>query len=220
MSSLTPRIKLTNSSITKLQDACYSRGSLAKQLFEQEFTGIPECLFDPKTSQPYHSNKSQLVGLINTSELVCSSNRNQKPHGLVVDLSVIIRAVGASIDTHKATSRDFVGRVMENISLLGKKLNVQRIDIVADTYDPLSIKGPTRKRRCSDNAHHVLFCIDPALPQDFDQFLKNNENKADLNHLIADHSIQPKLSGRSLKIVVTYKHTLKCTSDGIKDVFN
>ena len=99
VSSLTPRIKLTNSSITKLRDACYSRGSLAKQLFEQEFTGIPECLFDPKTSKPYHSNKYQLVGLINTSELVSSSDRNQAPHGLAVDLSVIIRAIGASIDT-------------------------------------------------------------------------------------------------------------------------
>ena len=136
-------------------------------------------LFDPKISQPYHSNKSQLVGLINTSELVCLSNRNQTPHGLVVDLSVIIRAVGASIDTHKATSRDFAGRVMENISLLGKKLNVQRIYIVADTYHPPSIKGPTRKGRDSDNAQRVPFCIDSALPQDFDQFLKNDENKAD-----------------------------------------
>ena len=38
------------------------------------------------------------------------------------------------------------------------------------------------------------FCIDSALPQDLDEFLKNDENKADLNHLIADNSLKPEVS--------------------------
>ena len=78
---------------------------------------------------------------------------------------------------------------MRCIAKLGNKENAERIDIVADTYDPLSIKGPTRKNR--GIKPRFTFDGDSELPDDFLSFLKNDENKTDLNMLIAKHTMQP-----------------------------
>ena len=94
---------------------------MVKQLFQQEFTGVPECLYDLKVDGPYHSPKSQLITLINNPDMGCySSNLNQQPHGLV-DLSVIIRSVGASIPAQGATSKDFARTVNAKCHIIGKE---------------------------------------------------------------------------------------------------
>ena len=112
-------------------------------------------------------------------------------------------------------SRSLLGLLCKS---LAKKVNVQRIDQVSDTYDPLSIKGPTRIGRGCETAHRHPFNLHSALPQDLSSFFKN-DNKTGLNKLISDYCLQPHLSDSNLEIVVTYHHKLKSKSDGIKEVF-
>ena len=72
-------------------------------------------------------------------------------------------------------------------------------------------------RECETEQRHP-FNLHSALPQDL-SFFKNDDNKTDLNKLIADYCLQPHLSDSNLEIVVTYHHKLKSKSDGIKEVF-
>ena len=50
-----PRISINEKLINKSRDACNSRGLLAKQVFQREWTGVPEC-FLTKECTPCHNN--------------------------------------------------------------------------------------------------------------------------------------------------------------------
>ena len=69
-------------------------------------------------------------------------------------------------------------------------------------------------------APHV-FCL--VLILDFlktwESFLKNDDNKADLNKLITKYCLKPQSVDWDKEIVVSYNHTMKSKSDGVKDVF-
>ena len=49
--------------------------------------------------------------------------------------------------------------------------------------------------------------------------MKNDQNKADLNKMIAEQLLRPQSVDCDKEIVVSYNHTIKCKSDGIKDIF-
>ena len=59
-----------------------------------EITGLPECIVDKKTCKTYHNAKSLIVHLIAGKD--CNTTV-PNAEGLVVDLSVIIRAQAAII---------------------------------------------------------------------------------------------------------------------------
>ena len=61
---VSPLVKLANSVMMNLRDACINRKENALKLVTQEFTKVPECLFDSKKNLPYHSPKAQLLDLI------------------------------------------------------------------------------------------------------------------------------------------------------------
>ncbi len=65
-------------------------------LFETEFTGVPECLFDPKEELPFQSNTSKLVCLLTESNGEPPALDEYEWKGCVIDLSVVIQAVGAN----------------------------------------------------------------------------------------------------------------------------
>ena len=68
-------------------------------------------------------------------------------------------AIGASFETRDVTFQDFAKSVLQHISSHGNQIGAERIDIVADTYSPLGVKGPTIKNRGSETAPRLLFNI-------------------------------------------------------------
>ena len=124
-----------------------------------------------KDARPYHSNKSDILEVIapkskaaNATEVVV--------RGLVIDLSMIIRS-----------------EAVVSVTSISVKDDVQRLDIVLDTYDAFSIKSVTREE--SGVGSRVLFEYNDPLPDDFNSFLKNDDNKTDLNKLISQLAIRP-----------------------------
>ena len=165
-------------------------------------------MYDPKKKKPYHSTKSQLVHvLIPPSKEKCSATADElQACGLVVDLSVVTRAIGAKYSKRAACFEDLVRSVLTHIIVsMGCQVGAQRIDIVADTYDPLSIKGPTRKERGSETAPRFHFDSSSRLPDhDMESFLRNDADKTDLNLLIANCAIHSSWSWEK-DIVVTLR---------------
>ena len=209
-----PQIKLTPATITKLRDACDVREDLARKLFKTEFTGVPECLV--KDGKPYHNQKSQLLDIISTPE---NEQTSCPPgmHGLIVDLSVLIRAEAAFVNTNDGCFDDFVKCVLQSIAALGTAIKAVRIDIVADMYDPLSIKGPTRQDR--GIGPRMIFNGESKLPEDFESFLKNDDNKTNLNMLVAKHAMRPQSWTWREEVVVTYNTKVLTSSDGIQEMY-
>ena len=164
----TPQIKVTASTLIKLRDARTARPIQAKELFQNEFTCVPEALF--KDRKPYHSVKSKLLQFIEFPSTPEDQERYNlaSVRGLVVDLSVVIVAKGAFANRKDSCFDDFANRVLRGIAD-----NTDRIDIVADLYDPFSIKGPTRKD--SGIGPRLVFDGDAKLLTDFSLFFKNDE---------------------------------------------
>ena len=95
------------------------------------------------TSQNLSSSKSKFVPLLTDFEKRTLADDSMTSKGLVVDLSAIVRMIGSSFSTKKKTFQDLVSSIVQHIMKLGEKANAGRIDVVEDTYNPLSIKGPT-----------------------------------------------------------------------------
>ena len=151
------------STLIKLRDACTARPIQAKELFQNE--------------KPYHSVKSKLLQFIEFPSTPEDQERYNlaSMRGLVVGLSVVIVAKGAFANRKDSCLHDFSKRVLRGIAKLGKAGNADRIDIVADLYDPLSIKGATRKDR--GISPRPVFDGDSELPTDFSLFLKMTKIK-------------------------------------------
>ena len=133
--------------------------------------------------KPYQSPKS---GLLDHISVIMPSSDVFKPGakvGLVVDLSVVVRTHAAVMGRKDQCFNDFVKSVLKNIATLGSTVAADRIDIVADHYDSHSVKSSTREKRGS--GQRIIFTGDSKVPMDFASFLTNDENKMDLNLLIA-----------------------------------
>ena len=75
--------------------------------------------------------------------------------GLIIDLSVIIRAQAAIVPPRKTFS-DFSSLVLKNIEKTAANQDVKRIDIVADQYSSRSIKFHSRTERKGNNSAHQI----------------------------------------------------------------
>ena len=117
----------------------------------------------------------------------------------------------------KGTFDDFCVAVLRNIKHQAESVHAIRIDIVADLYDPLSIKTPTRETR--GNAAADSFTGSTLMPTDMNEFTKNSENKTILNSLIATHALQPETWAWDHEVVVTDGTTIKSSRDGEKEIF-
>ena len=174
--------------------------------------------FRPKKLTSYQGSKSNLLPSITTiGELNISAPPSNQHHGLVVDLSIVTRAIAAIFKEEKSTFDDFCIAVLRNIKHQAELFHVIRIDIVADMYDPLSIKTPTRETRGTAGADSFTGLT--SIPSDMNEFMKNSENKTLLNALIATHALQPQSWDWDHEVVVTDGKTIKSSRDGEKDIF-
>ena len=84
------------------------------------------------------------------------------------------------------TFRDFVIKVLNSIAKIGHEKGANRIDIVADLYQTMSIK--TRKNRGSAGSSQMAFSENDTVPESkqfFEAFLSNQDNKIALNLMFA-----------------------------------
>ena len=98
------------------------------------------------------------------------------------------------------------------------KDNVQRLDIVLETYDAFSVKSVTREERGVAVGSRVLFEYNDPLPDDFNSFLQNDDNKTDLNKIISQIAIKPTSWTWEEEVYVTYGKGFRSRSDGNVDI--
>ena len=125
-----PRISINEKLINKLRDACNSRSLLAKQVFQGEWTGAPECLVT-KECTPYNNTKSAILDCITSDQAYIESQSMMD--AIVIDLSVIIRSQ-APLLSSGSTFNDFSLLVIDRIVKMAESCNAQRIDILTDQY--------------------------------------------------------------------------------------
>ena len=65
--------------------------------------------------------------------------------GLVIDLSMIIRSEAVAVTS--MTLKDFAEHIIKKLQIMSVKDDVQRLDIVLDTYNAFSVKSVTREER-------------------------------------------------------------------------
>ena len=108
-----PRIAISDQMYNKIRDACKFRPTEAKDLFLGEMTWLPECFVKKDDGTPYYNAKSDIVPIISDGCIAPVG----KVDGLIIDLSVIIRAQAAIAPLRKTFS-DFSSLVLKNIEKL------------------------------------------------------------------------------------------------------
>ena len=103
------------------------------------------------------------------------------------DVSAYIVDLMALVRTQHITPLTYEDQALQVIGAIPK--GYKRVDIVADTYRSKSIKDPDRfKRGCNDRV--IVNSVVSRLPRNFNDFLKNGDNKTRLIELILDVPVQ------------------------------
>ena len=105
----------------------------------------------------------------------------------MVDLSVDIRARASVVNCSDTTFNEFILLVLDGIASRADNCGAEQIDLVADFYHPLSIKGSTRDDRGTGS--RIRFVMDDDLPRDLLSSLTNSDFKTDLNNAFANPGI-------------------------------
>ena len=109
-----------------------------------------------------------------------------------------IRAKPAVINDIEITYREFVLLIMNDICSIAQQMNAEQIDLVADFYHSLSIKGAIRSERGSGT--QVKFDIDDLVPDEFLSALTNSNFKADLKNYLQDQISSRNGHGRKISV--------------------
>ena len=136
------------------------------------------------------------------------------------DVSAYIVDLMALVRTQRITTLTYEDLALQLIGAIPK--GYKRVDIVADTYRSKSIKDPERfKCGCTDRV--IVNSMVSHLPRNFNDFLKNGDNKTCLIELILDVLVQRR--NEVLEILKTdelyYSKDNKCyliTNQGIVTV--
>ena len=91
------------------------------------------------------------------------------------------------VDCSDTTYMEFILLVLNGIAAKANKVGAEQIDLVADFYHPLSIKGSTRSDRGTGS--RIRFVMDDVLPNDLMSSLTNSDFKTDLYIACADAEI-------------------------------
>ena len=211
VAAYSPQIKVSLTNLTKLQEACDSRPDLAQKVFDYEFTRVPECFIDAK-GKPFHSGKSKLF----TKLIPGSESGPPTANGLIVDISTIIRSHAAIVNLSSLTYSDFAKYILNYVETLATKLQVERMDLVFDTYLNESIKSMTRDSR--GQSCEILFDEDDLIKEKAESFLLNSENKTRFNALIQKHATNPLFWQWSGEIVTTYGKKFWSRNEGVREI--
>ena len=136
------------------------------------------------------------------------------------DVSAYIVDLMALVRTQRITPLTYEDLALQVIGVIPK--GYKKVDIVADTYRSKSIKDPEHfKRGCTDRV--IVNSVVSRLPRNFNDFLKNGDNKTRLIELILDVLVQRR--NEVLEILKTdelyYSMDNKCyliTNQGVETV--
>ena len=184
---------LKSETFNKLRITCELRPNLCKQAFTKEFTHLPESL--TKNGEMYHSTKSQALKIFDAVNPSLSSNVQEDPDVIIMDFSALINAQAAITNV-----KIFGEFSQEIISTIRKSKARLRIDIVCDSYHKQSLKSQTRSVR--GDGQELAFDTNTPLPIDIcNTFLRNNENKKNLNQFLTNEILMH-ISDRIICITV------------------
>ena len=171
-------ICLTDKDFNKLRSACEQRESPCKNLFKTEFTGVSEAF--TKNGGLYSGIKSDL--LKNFVSGTSNDIDDFTPEVFVIELSVISNIIAAI--TRASSFTMFAQEILS--SIVGLSRSATRLDIVTDSYFAASLKTKTRTTRGVGS--RFVFTGDTPLPSNFQKdFLRNNDNKTDLNRFLVQY---------------------------------
>ena len=139
--------------------------------------------------------------------------KKQKPPALVVDLIAVMRTMTELPQTYYKFTWKFLGSLPKGY---------KHVDLVADTYREISIKNGERQKRGA-SARLMIYSPQSKSPREFNNFLRNGENKTRLIELIFQ-VISQELS-RALQMLKCDKiycskesHTVAIDSNGVSDI--
>jgi len=165
----------------RLYVSCQKREGNLTEFFRHENQPYPPSLADADGGMR-HGNKADMLSVL--SKL----SPEQNPDTPAPQVSSVVydgAAVIHMLDRNKAKPKTFGGYkdcvFIPYIST--QHLSIERIDIVWDTYREDSLKASCREQRGTGSRRRVLDSV--ALPQNWQQFLRVNENKTELFNFLA-----------------------------------
>ena len=210
-----PQIKLSPKIITTLRAACESRPEASKEMFSQEFTGVPECLVD-KEGKPFHSGKSDLLNIL----AAISIPALQLPHkvdGLIIDASVVIKSLAVFANSsNQGSYLEFAKYILRQLESMALARSARRLDIVFDTYQSNSIKNVTREGR--GMGVKIVFKEEDMLPDDLKDFFLNEDNKKNFYQIIQKQAANPLFWEWTGEVTITFGQRSWSRNDGVKDI--
>ena len=169
-------------------------------LFSRENSGNPPALATGN-GEMFHGTKSDLMHCL-LDYVTTQTERPVAPTGIIIDASFLIQ-------TLKPGTAKTVGEYIDNviISYLRAQLLIyKRVDIVFDVYLKKSLKDGVRKIRGDGEKKRVR--LTTKIPKNFQSFLRVNENKTELNHLIARNVAQMNCPDDTLIVSTKGDHIL------------
>ncbi|KAK3742923.1 hypothetical protein QZH41_015294 [Actinostola sp. cb2023] len=148
----------------------------------------------------------QKADLVKCLEKVCKET-TETPiiEATVLDGAVIVQMLGPRTAT---TFQEYIDMIFKPFML--KQLEtVKRVDIVWDVYKPDSLKKGAREKRGIGIRRRVL--PSTRIPSNWHSFLRVDDNKEELFHLLAEQSVLIHVEGKEL--YSTYEEKALCSSE-------
>ena len=179
---------------SRLYIACQSRDGDLNEFFKHENQPWPPSL--SKAGKMRDGTKASL--------LTCLEGMSYAPNGTpqvdakIMDGSVVVHMLPSGTST---TFQDYASNVFMPY-IEGQLQSVRRIDIVWDVYRDDSLKSATRDARGTGTRRKVI--PSARIPGNWKSFLRVNENKTQLFHLLAKHTVEDHLQIDGKQLCSTY----------------
>lgn len=197
------QLKNDCSLFSRLYIACQNRDGNLEEFFRHENQPWPPSLADRGDLR-----KGQKSDLVKCLESLQTSVTNEVP---VVDSVVLDGAVAVQM-LKPGTARTFQGYIDTVFKpyILKQLEHAKRIDIVWDVYKEDSLKAGTREKRGKGTRRRVLPAT--AIPGDWSSFLRVDENKVELFHLLSQEIGSLEVENREIYTTIE-KNVLHCGSN-------
>ncbi|KAK3740395.1 hypothetical protein QZH41_000916 [Actinostola sp. cb2023] len=186
---------------SRLYIACQCRDGNLDDFFRHENQPWP-----PSLSEMGEMRSGQKADLVKCLEKVCKET-TETPiiEATVLDGAVIVQMLGPRTAT---TFQEYIDMIFKPFML--KQLEtVKRVDIVWDVYKPDSLKKGAREKRGIGIRRRVL--PSTRIPSNWHSFLRVDDNKEELFHLLAEQSVLIHVEGKEL--YSTYEEKALCSSE-------
>lgn len=177
-----------------------------KKILEFSLSPIPGSLSSHDGTSLSKTTKSQILHHLEDQVPECKVADIPSKSAVVVDAMALIQALPKA--KIPATYGQLSDVVLDRLIAIAKQFNAERVDLVGDRYDDISIKGLERTRREQSGQHYHIASPDQRLPVQWKKFLSSGKNKQALQAFIADHMATTSAE-INLTVVVALTSTVK-----------